>query len=109
MEICNTSKNKKQITNNDTIKHWLKIESIDMLLELPFPNKQRGNICISYQTPISVNWTDQKKEDELYEVHPYTFEDSLVFTNIKLFQSDEKMAKMGVITTFYNYLKKLFL
>ena len=99
-------KNKKQKTNNDTIKHWLKIESIDMLLELPFPNKQRGNICISYQTPISVNWTNQKKEDELYEVYPYTFEDSLVFTNIKLFQSDEKMAKMGVITTFYNYLKK---
>ena len=99
-------KNKKQKTNNDTIKHWLKIESIDMLLELPFPNKQRGNICISYQTPISVNWTSQKKEDELYEVCPYTFEDSLVFTNIKLFQSDEKMAKMGVITTFYNYLKK---
>lgn len=99
-------KNKKQKTNNDTIKHWLKIESIDMLLELPFPNKQRGNICISYQTPISVNWTSQKKEDELYEVYPYTFEDSLVFTNIKLFQSDEKMAKMGVITTFYNYLKK---
>lgn len=100
-------KNKKQKTNNDTIKHWLKIESIDMLLELPFPNKQRGNICISYQTPISVNWTSQKKEDELYEVYPYTFEDSLVFTNIKLFQSDEKMAKMGVITTFYNYLKKV--
>lgn len=99
-------KNKKQKTNNDTIKHWLKIESIDMLLELPFPHKQRGNICISYQTPISVNWTSQKKEDELYEVYPYTFEDSLVFTNIKLFQSDEKMAKMGVITTFYNYLKK---
>ena len=99
-------KNKKQKTNNDTIKHWLKIESIDMLLELPFPNKQRGNICISYQTPISVNWTSQKKKDELYEVYPYTFEDSLVFTNIKLFQSDEKMAKMGVITTFYNYLKK---
>ena len=99
-------KNKKQITNNDTIKHWLKIESIDMLLELPFPNKQKGNICISYQIPISVNWTNQKKEDELYEVYPYTFEDSLVFTNIKLFQSDEKMAKMGVITTFYNYLKK---
>lgn len=99
-------KNKKQKTNNDTIKHWLKIESIDMLLELPFPNKQKGNICISYQTPISVNWTNQKKEDELYEVYPYTFEDSLVFTNIKLFQRDEKMAKMGVITTFYNYLKK---
>lgn len=99
-------KNKKQKTNNDTIKHWLKIESIDMLLELPFPNKQKGNICISYQMPISVNWTNQKKEDELYEVYPYTFEDSLVFTNIKLFQRDEKMAKMGVITTFYNYLKK---
>lgn len=74
-------KNKKQKTNNDTIKHWLKIESIDMLLELPFPNKQKGNICISYQIPISVNWTNQKKEDELYEVYPYTFEDSLVFTN----------------------------
>lgn len=99
-------KNKKQKTNNDTIKHWLKIESIDMLLELPFPNKQRDNICISYQTPISVNWTNQKKENELYEVYPYTFEDSLVFTNIKLFQKDEKMAKMGVITTFYNYLQK---
>lgn len=99
-------KNKKQKTNNDTIKHWLKIESIDMLLELPFPNKQKGNICISYQIPISINWTNQKKEDELYEVYPYTFEDSLVFTNIKLFQRDEKMAKMGVITTFYNYLKK---
>lgn len=99
-------KNKKQKTNNDTIKHWLKIESIDMLLELPFPNKQKGNICISYQIPISVNWTNQKKEDELYEVYPYTFEDSLVFTNIKLFQRDEKIRKMGVITTFYNYLKK---
>lgn len=99
-------KNKKQKTNNDTIKHWLKIESIDMLLELPSQNKQKGNICISYQIPISVNWTNQKKEDELYEVYPYTFEDSLVFTNIKLFQRDEKMAKMGVITTFYNYLKK---
>ena len=95
-----------QKNKNDTIKHWLKIESIDMLLELPFPNKQKGNICISYQIPISVNWTNQKKEDELYEVYPYTFEDSLVFTNIKLFQRDEKMAKMGVITTFYNYLKK---
>ena len=63
-------------------------------------------LVISYQTPISVNWTNQKKEDELYEVYPYTFEDSLVFTNIKLFQRDEKMAKMGVITAFYNYLKK---
>ena len=99
-------KNKKQKTNNDTIKHWLKIEYIDILLELPFQNKQKDNICISYQTPISVNWTNQKKEDELYEVYPYTFEDSLVFTNLKLFQGDEKIRKMGVITTFYNYLKK---
>lgn len=99
-------KNKKQKTSNDTIKHWLKIESIDVLLELPFPNKQKDNICISYQTPIVVIWNNQKGEDKSYEIYPYTFEDSLVFTNLKLFQGNEKKRGMGVITTFYNYLKK---
>ena len=76
------------------------------MLELPSRINRRIIFAYHIRHQYTVNWTNQKKEDELYEVYPYTFEDSLVFTNLKLFQGDEKIRKMGVITTFYNYLKK---
>lgn len=90
-----------QTTNNDTIKKWLGLEKIDALLSLSEEKKIKGNVRIAYQTGINVKWND---DVEVATVYPYTFEDSLTFTNINIFKADEKLKKLGTATTFYNYL-----
>ncbi|WP_288531924.1 ATP-dependent endonuclease [uncultured Bacteroides sp.] len=88
-----------QTTNNDTIKHWIGKDEIDDLLELPVTDKIKDNVHVVYQTGVDVVWIKDKET-----IYPYTFEDSLIFTNLDLFRGDEKLKKLGAVTTFYNYL-----
>lgn len=94
-------KGQDQTTNNDTIKYWIANSKIDDLLELPKADKVKDNVHVVYQTGINVMWIKDKEA-----VYPYTFEDSLIFTNLELFRKDEKLKKLGAATTFYNYLHK---
>ena len=76
------------ITSNTTIRKWLpKKEKVDDLLASRKDEKisADGQIMVAYQTRIRV--LDNKNKPVL--VYPYTFEDSLVFTNKDLFKSYE--------------------
>lgn len=78
-----------QTTNNDTIKHWIGKNEIDDLLELPETDKIKDNVHVVYQTGVDVVWIKEKET-----IYPYTFEDSLIFTNLDLFRGDEKLKNL---------------
>lgn len=72
-------------TNNDTLKNWLpKKEAIDELLELKREEKKSKDekIMVCYQTPINTCLNGEKIE----EILPYTFEDSLIYSNLNIFK-----------------------
>lgn len=74
---CVPLPNANQLTNNDTLKTWFPIkEKIDDLLSLKYEDKTNGNIRVSYQTQVSLNFNDENKI-----VFPYTFEESIYFEN----------------------------
>lgn len=89
---------KGQITNNDTIKLWCPQEkSIDKLLAMPIDNKIKDNVRVAYQIGIELNKESGRRKRIIY---PYTFEDSLAFTNYDLFKN-EKKSGMGLISTLH--------
>lgn len=91
-------------SGNPSIKSWIiDKDIIDDLLELHYEKKIRNNVRIAYQTPIDVKWDHEKEETST--ICPYTFEDALIMTNLKLFRQ-EGLRKMGAITTIANLLKK---
>ena len=99
-----TKKGCEQKTGNYSIKTWITDkDSIDDLLSLDSDSKVLGNVRLAYQTPVQVKWDEDKEEQT--EVCPYTFEDALVMSNLPLFR-DEKLGKMGPITTIANLCKK---
>lgn len=103
-EASVTRRGKEQMTGNISIKAWLPSkESIDELLSLDGTEKVFGNVRLAYQTPVNVKWDEEKGEQT--EICPYTFEDSLVMTNLSLFRR-ENLGKMGPITTIANLCKK---
>jgi len=72
-------------SNNSTLKSWLPNEKdLDKLLALPESDKEDKTlpIKVAYQIPITIN--DGLKD---VTINPYTFEDSLVMENRKIFQS----------------------
>ena len=76
-------------TGNTTLKDWVpKIEPLDDLLALPDDAKQTadGLVRVAYQCPVAVEYKDGESEGEAI---PYTFEDSLALTNLKLFREYE--------------------
>ena len=76
-------------TGNTTLKDWVpKKEPLDHLLDLTDDAKQTqdGLIRVAYQCPITVEYKDGESEGEAI---PYTFEDSLALTNLKLFREYE--------------------
>lgn len=98
-----TDRGKGYKTNNDSIKKWIiGKENIDELLDLSSEYKVTGNVRLAYQTQISVRWNNVEPGALVY---PYTFEDALIFTNLKLFKGD-KIKGMGTATTIYNDCKK---
>lgn len=73
-------------TGNVTLKQWVpKMEPFDDLLDLPDEGKEAedGLVRVAYQCPITLEYKDGEGEDKAI---PYTFEDSLAFTNLKLFR-----------------------
>ncbi len=80
-----------QITTNYSITNWIMNENkVDDLLDKDNESKiilvQNGfnsSIRIAYQVPIEIDYNDEKKE-----VLTSTFEDSLIYTNFKLFTKD---------------------
>ena len=98
-----TAKGKGYETGNPSIQAWLPSKKrIDDLIALDENDKVIGNVRIAYQTPIYVKWAE---EEECTEICPYTFEDALVFSNLKLFRQD-RLGKMGAITTIANLLER---
>lgn len=99
-----TQQGKGYKSGNPSIKSWIiEKDIIDDLLELHYEKKIRNNVRIAYQTPIDVKWDHEK--EEISTICPYTFEDALIMTNLKLFRQ-EGLRKMGAITTIANLLKK---
>lgn len=79
-------RNKNYRTGNATLKKWVPgKELLDELLDLPDNEKQSENglIGVAYQCPIRLTYKDESDEEEAI---PYTFEDSLALTNLKLFR-----------------------
>ena len=79
-------RNKNYRTGNTTLKKWVPgKELLDELLDLPDNEKQSENglIGVAYQCPIRLTYKDDSDEEEAI---PYTFEDSLALTNLKLFR-----------------------
>ena len=77
---------KKYRTGNTTLKKWIPPkESLDDLLDCSDDDKQSDNkqIRVAYQCPIQFKYKDDSDEEEAI---PYTFEDSLALTNLKLFR-----------------------
>jgi len=77
---------KRYRTGNTTLKEWVpKKEPLDELLDLSDDAKQTadGLVRVAYQCPITLEYKDGEAEGEAI---PYTFEDSLAFTNLKLFR-----------------------
>lgn len=60
--------------------------TLDIVLDIPDNEKVVKNTFISYQKKIKIQWNDQEKI-----VIPYTFEDSIVFSNIQIFKDTEIM------------------
>jgi predicted ATP-dependent endonuclease of OLD family len=80
---------KGQLTSNETLKKWFPQKStIDELLDLSDEYKEQNNphkLRVTYQIPIILNGS---------EVLPYTFEDSLIFTNKELLDKINKPTSM---------------
>lgn len=73
-------------TGNTTITSWHpQMEELDELIKLKEEDKisKDSQIRVAYQTKIEINTSKEKKE-----VYPYTFEDSLGFTNWDFFKEN---------------------
>ncbi len=97
-------RDRKYRTGNTTLKEWIpKKEAVDEILNCSDDDKQTGDkqIRVAYQCPIRLTYKDESDEEEAI---PYTFEDSLALTNLKLFR-DYQYPK-GLLKRFTNALSK---
>lgn len=80
--------NQGQESSCDNLTKWLNLanRTLDIVLDIPDNEKVVKNTFISYQKKIKIQWNDQEKI-----VIPYTFEDSIVFSNIQIFKDTEIM------------------
>ena len=102
-------------TGNTTLKKWIPgNESLDQLLDCKDDEKQSENnqIRVAYQCPIKLKYNGDSTEEEAV---PYTFEDSLALTNIKLFRDYQtpkgllkKLAEALGKATLNEACKKMF-
>jgi len=70
---------------SDTLKDWFKLDgkTLDQVLDLPDDQKVKKNVRAAYQCGIQVDYND---DGEGKEAIPYTFEDAIALTNLKLFK-----------------------
>ena len=82
---CLPQRNKNIKTNNNTLKEWIpKENNYDKLIQLYDKDRTTKNskIMICYQMPILYKNAEQQDLEYL----PYTFEDSLIYSNLKIFE-----------------------
>lgn len=97
-------KKANQITNNDTIKKWLNVSSIDDLLALPSEKKEvQGHCRVAYQIEIPIVY---KEGDAKKKACPYTFEDALALTNKELFKEEKGERTHGLLKKFQEAFTK---
>jgi len=97
-------RDKKYRTGNTTLKEWIpQKEALDQILDCTDDDKQTGNelIRVAYQCPIQLIYKDDSDEEEAI---PYTFEDSLALTNLKLFRDYQD--PKGILKKLTNALGK---
>ncbi|OOF55414.1 hypothetical protein BKK56_06640 [Rodentibacter genomosp. 2] len=77
-----------QESSCDNLEKWLELpnRNLETVLDYPNDSKEIENTFISYQKEISIEFN---QTEEL--VIPYTFEDSIVFSNIKIFENTKMM------------------
>ncbi|NOY84916.1 MAG: AAA family ATPase [Nitrospirae bacterium] len=91
-------------TGNTTLKKWIpKKAALDELLNCPNADKETENkqIRVAYQCPIQLKYKDGTKGQEAI---PYTFEDSLALSNLKLFRDYQN--PKGLLKKLKDALKK---
>ena len=82
---CLPQRNKNIKINNKTLKEWIpKENNYDKLIQLYDKDRTTKNskIMICYQMPILYKNAEQQDLEYL----PYTFEDSLIYSNLKIFE-----------------------
>ncbi|HHE3662130.1 TPA: AAA family ATPase [Pasteurella multocida] len=81
-------RNAGQKSGCDNLDKWLSLpdRKLESILELKEENKVINNTFISYQIEIPITWNN-----ETINVIPYTFEDSIMFSNLELFKDKEKI------------------
>ncbi len=93
-------KNKKYRTGNTTLKEWCpEQEKLDNLIDLKEIDKVSDNslIRVAYQTEIEIN-----TPENMEKVYPYTFEDSLAFSNWEYFKQNTGSGFVKKIHTVFN-------
>jgi predicted ATP-dependent endonuclease of OLD family len=96
---------KGQVTRNATLKTWVpRKNQLDDLLDAKDNEKIRNyggfEVRVAYQFPSKAHLTDESSTTELF---PNTFEDALVYDNLKLFRN---LKSEGTIGNFRNALEK---
>lgn len=79
-------------TSNTTLIEWCpKIKEIDKLIGLDEKNKisKNSQVRVAYQTAVKLDVLGKKKKETTVTVYPYTFEDSLGFTNWEYFKANK--------------------
>ncbi len=93
-------KNKKYRTGNTTLKEWCpKQEILDNLIDLNENDKVSDNSLtrVAYQTEVEIN-----TPESMEKVYPYTFEDSLAFSNWEYFKQNTGNGFVKKIYTVFN-------
>ena len=87
---------KKYVSNCANLTKWLDYapnEPLDNILNLTITDKIKDNSLVVYQKEIEINWQGHKET-----VIPYTFEDSIMFTNFEIFKNKNIMRdKSGML------------
>lgn len=76
-------------TGNTTLRKWHpKEDELDTLINLKEEEKVTENLLVrvAYQTKIEIDISDKKEKKNIKKIYPYTFEDSLGFTNWSYFK-----------------------
>lgn len=81
-------RNKQQESSCDNLNKWLGLPNrkLETALDYVDSNKKVKNAFISYQKEIPIQWNGKEEI-----VIPYTFEDSIVFSNLQIFKDAEIM------------------
>jgi predicted ATP-dependent endonuclease of OLD family len=94
-------------TGNTTLTKWHpKNEKLDDLINLKEEDKVTKNsqVRVAYQTKIEINISSPKEKKEVY---PYTFEDSLGFTNWDFFKKESGNGFIRKLNSEFNSGKEI--